>query len=174
MCGCMTTLKSDTSILWPIDPNWSTVHPGSILRDASSSSAEQNVNTKVRLSPRTPTVIEAAASTSGMQIESDKLASSCSLCCVAFSTHHRVPRATDWLRLTSSNSHTDQYLSSSALPERPIHVIRVPIPLAGQVPGHAGLFEACLLRWSSTSSENIPLIHYRWPGEFVGWLYTCN
>ncbi|KAK5898252.1 hypothetical protein CgunFtcFv8_015687 [Champsocephalus gunnari] len=97
--------------------------PGSILRDEPSSRAEQNVNTKVMLSPRTSAVIEAASSTNGMCIESDKPASYFSLCCVAFSTHHRVPTG-DWLAETNhfKDSPTDQYLSSSALPELPIYV----------------------------------------------------
>lgn len=142
-----------SGLVWPFDPYWSVVHPGSILRDASSHRAEQNVNREVMLSPRTSAVIEAAASTSGMWIEPDKPASSFSLCCVASSTHNGVPWVTGWLRLTSSKTApliniwaAQRCLSSPSMSSRS------PFLSLGQVPGHAGLFEARLLRWSGTGS----------------------
>lgn len=80
-----------------------------------------------------------------------------SLCCAAFSTHHQFPRVTGWLRLTSSKTAplinilaARHYLSTPSMSSGS------PFLALGQAPGHASLFEACLLRCSSTRSQNIP------------------
>lgn len=126
---CITARSSDNCRIWLIDLHWSTIQPRSILRDAPSSRVEQNINTKVMLcsiSLRTSAVIEV------LSIYQRNLPSSFPLCCVAFYTSHRVPWATDSLRLNQrKDSSTDQYLSTSALPEFYIRVIGVPIPHAG-------------------------------------------
>lgn len=97
-------------------------------------------------------VIEAAASTCRMQLESDEPASSFPLCCAPFPPTVPSP-AGNWLAHGLKGSPTDQYLSSPAMPELSIHVTGVPrssrwdkcqdMPL---------LFEARLLRWSTATS----------------------
>lgn len=59
---------------------------------------------------------------------------------------------------------SDQYLNSSVQSELLSMSPGSPLLSLGQDPGHAGLFEACLLKWSSASNS---LIHYRWTWELL-------
>lgn len=74
----------------------------------------------------------------------------------------------DWLANQLKDSSTDQYLSSLSLPELPIHVTGVPIPLAGTNA------RTCRAVWGPLTEVihyyqlEHPLIHYRWTWEFAG------
>lgn len=132
----VTTLQSDTMVLpdllTPTDQP-STLGPSS--GTVSSSKAEQNVDLKVTLSPLFLSEHFCCDRSSIHQSNVAGVRQACkfflSLLCGLFNP--TPSPAGDWLAETNQlkDSSTDQYLSSSALPELPLHVIGVPIPLAG-------------------------------------------
>lgn len=152
----MKTWKSDIMVLYGLltstdQPSTLGPSPGMRHQGKLSRTSIQRWCSSLALSPRTAAVIEAAASTCRMWLESDKPASSFSLCCVAFSTHHRVPWVTGWLTSSKTAPLINIWAAQRCL-SSPFMSLGSPFLSLGQMPGHAGLFEACLLRWSTTTS----------------------
>lgn len=155
MCGLLynnTEIKHN-GLVWPFDPYSLTINPESILRDASVRLSRTSIRRWCSLLPLSKDCccdISSSIYQSNMSGVKQVCQFFLSLLCGLFNPPQSP--AGHWLAETNQlkDTFTDQYLSSSALPELRIPVIRG-LSL-GQVPGHAGLFEARLLRWSGTNS----------------------
>lgn len=113
----------------PFDLYWSTAHPQVCNIECSQAEYqyEGDAAISLSLSLRTAAVISAAACTCRMWLESLKFV--LSVLCGLFNPTQSSTG--DWLANQVKYSVSDQYLSSSLLPELPIHVTAVLIPLAG-------------------------------------------
>lgn len=124
----------------------------STLRPVISSTVKQNINTKVMLLSLSLWGLLLWFEQQHVPVECgwNHWCSFC-LCCVAFSTQHRVPKVTGWLTRSNTASVINIWAARCCL-SSPFMLLWSSFLLLGQMPGHVMLFETRSLRWSTISN----------------------